>query len=242
MTGDVHSCRLAGERWRDAPLPLHVDAFAKRLQGLGYARSTSQEKLRVVGIFGRWLQRRDLLVAEVDEQRIVEFLGRHARLGRGDATTLRDLLETLREDGVVCRPTPDVAKDVQRPTRPSPPPRAGFIRTPPWRTSSAHDGSSHATAALYSWGRRRRPRWPLALASRWSRRGGVRASRPITQPMSSRASPARRLHFTPFLVRAAVPAARTLRPASAAPGATASTAAIEEDGQSAPSSSLARST
>lgn len=108
MTGEVHSCRPAGERWRDAPLALHVDAFAKRLQGLGYARSTSQEKLRVVGIFGRWLQRRDLLVAEVDEQRIVEFLRRHARLGRGDATTLGDLLETLREDGVVRRPTPDV--------------------------------------------------------------------------------------------------------------------------------------
>src|SRR3990172_1897542 len=108
MTGDVHSCRLAEERWRDAPLTLHVDAFAKRLEGLGYARSTSQDKLRVVGIFGRWLQRRDLLVAEVDEQRIVKFFGRHALLGRGGVKTLGDLLEALGEDGVVCRPTPDV--------------------------------------------------------------------------------------------------------------------------------------
>src|SRR6266852_3380417 len=108
MTGDVLSCRLAGERWRDAPLTLHVDAFAKRLQGLGYARFTTLDKLRIVGSFSRWLQRRDLLVAELDEQTIVEFLGRHARLGRGDPTTLGDLLEMLREDGVVSPPTPDV--------------------------------------------------------------------------------------------------------------------------------------
>jgi integrase/recombinase XerD len=108
MTGDVLSCRLAGERWQDAPLTLHADAFAKRLQGLGYARFTRLDKLRLVGSFSRWLQRRDLLAAEIDEQTIVEFLGRHARLGRGDPTTLGDLLEMLREDGVVSPPTPDV--------------------------------------------------------------------------------------------------------------------------------------
>ena len=69
MTGDVHSCRLAGERWRDAPLTLDIAAFAKRLEGLGYARSTSQAKLRVVGIFGRWLQRRASDYAGPNSQR-----------------------------------------------------------------------------------------------------------------------------------------------------------------------------
>jgi hypothetical protein len=87
------------------------------------------------------------------------------------------------------------------------------------------------------------PRWPLALLLlAGPGRGGVRASRPITRPMSSRAGPARALHFSPFLVRAAAPAARTPWPARSAPGATASTAAIEEAGQSRPFLVLARST
>ena len=107
MRDQFVSSPLAGERWRDGPLTPHVDAFAKRLQGLGYARSTRRDKLRLVGSFSRWLQRRDLLAAEVDEQEIVEYL-RRRRGRRGDPTTLGDLLETLREDGVVSRPTPDV--------------------------------------------------------------------------------------------------------------------------------------
>lgn len=83
MTVHFRSSPLAGERWRDGPLTPHVDAFAKRLQGLGYAGSTRREKLRAVESFSRWLKRRDLLAAEADEQTIVEFLGRHARLGSG---------------------------------------------------------------------------------------------------------------------------------------------------------------
>ena len=108
MTDHFVSSPLGVERWRDGPLTPHVDAFAKQLQGLGYARATRRVKLRLVRSFSCWLQRRDFLAAEVDEQKIVEFLGRHARLGQGDPTTLGDLLETLREDGVVSRPTPEV--------------------------------------------------------------------------------------------------------------------------------------
>lgn len=107
MTDPFGSSPLGGERWRDGPLTPHVDAFAKRLQGLGYAGSTRRDKLRLVGSFSRWLERRDLLAAEVDEQTIVAYL-RRRRGRRGDPTTLDDLLETLRQGGVVSRPTPDV--------------------------------------------------------------------------------------------------------------------------------------
>ncbi len=93
-----------GPRWHSGPLALYVDAFSRRISELGYARSTRQEKLRVVADFGRWLARRRLVVADVDEHVVVEYRGRSCR--RGDSTTFVDLLESLRSAGVVPRPAP----------------------------------------------------------------------------------------------------------------------------------------
>jgi site-specific recombinase XerD len=57
--------------------------------------------------FSRWMQRWKLLAADVDEQIVVKYLRRRRRRGRGDARTLGDLLELLREAAVVPRPKPD---------------------------------------------------------------------------------------------------------------------------------------
>jgi len=92
---------LAGPR--AGPLAPYVDAFAKRLRGLGYTASTWRAKLCVVADFSRWLQRRGLLAADVDEQTIVKYLGRCGR--RGHSGTLGDLLEALRAAAIVPRPT-----------------------------------------------------------------------------------------------------------------------------------------
>ena len=43
MTGHFLLSPVAGERWRAGPLTPHVDVFGKRLQGLGYARSTRRD-------------------------------------------------------------------------------------------------------------------------------------------------------------------------------------------------------
>lgn len=100
---DVLSDPLIQERWHSGPLGPHVDAFARQLRELGYARTTIQQKLRVVATFSRWLERRKLPVAEVDEQSVVKYL---ARLGRpDDSATLTHLLETLRQAGVIPRST-----------------------------------------------------------------------------------------------------------------------------------------
>jgi len=56
----------------------------------------------------------------------------------------------------------------------------------------------------------------------------VRFAHPITRLPQGRADPARRLQWTSFLVRAAAPAARTLRRASAAPGATSSSSRLRK--------------
>ena len=58
------------------PLRPHIDAFARQLQELGYASSTRREKLGVVADFSGWLQRRELLATDVDEQIVVKYLGR----------------------------------------------------------------------------------------------------------------------------------------------------------------------
>jgi len=90
------------------PLRPHIDAFAGQLQELGYASSTRREKLGVVVDFNRWLQRRELLAADVDEQIVVKYLGRRHR--RSDPATLRDLLGMLREAAVIP-PAPARAGD-----------------------------------------------------------------------------------------------------------------------------------
>lgn len=104
MTDDLGSEPLLGQRWHFGPLAAHVDEFARRLSELGYARSTKRDKLRMVADFGRWLERRRRVVADVDEQIVVAYQGR-CRC-RGLSTTLADLLETLRSAGIVHRPTP----------------------------------------------------------------------------------------------------------------------------------------
>ncbi len=104
MTDSPLSVPLAGDRWHSGPLGPYIDAFAGQLQQLGYASSTTREKLGVVADFSRWLQRRGLLAADVDEEVVVKYLG---RCDRGDPTTLGDLLEVLRGAGVVPRPTRD---------------------------------------------------------------------------------------------------------------------------------------
>jgi len=99
---------LTRERCRSGPLGPHIDAFARQLQELGYARSTRREKLRLVADFSRWLQRRKLLAPDVGEQIVVKYLRRRGR--RSDPATLRDLLGMLREAAVI-QPAPARAGD-----------------------------------------------------------------------------------------------------------------------------------
>lgn len=104
MTDDLVSGPPFGQHWHYGPLAPHVDAFARRLSELGYARFTRREKLRVVADFGRWLERRGRVVADVDEHILVEYLERRRR--RSNSTTLGDLVEALRSAGVLPRPAP----------------------------------------------------------------------------------------------------------------------------------------
>jgi CRISPR-associated endonuclease Cas1 subtype II len=90
------------------PLLVQVPPFADSLMESGYAATTIQAKLTLIGDFGQWLRRRGLAVKDLDEPRIETFITgrrRNGLLRRGDRTTVRQLLDHLRERDVVQRVT-----------------------------------------------------------------------------------------------------------------------------------------
>ena len=91
------------------PLLVQVLPFADSLMESGYAATTIQSKLGLLIDLGEWLRRRGLAVKDLDERRIETFITDRRRKGllrRGDRTTVRQLLDHLRERHVVQRVTP----------------------------------------------------------------------------------------------------------------------------------------
>ena len=91
------------------PLLVQVLPFADSLTENGYAATTIQSKLVLLIDLGEWLRRRGLAVKDLDERRIETFITdrrRNGLLRRGDRTTVRQLLDHLREHHVVQRVTP----------------------------------------------------------------------------------------------------------------------------------------
>ena len=99
----------ADQRGQRNPLLVQVLPFADSLTENGYAATTIQSKLVLLIDLGEWLRRRGLAVKDLDERRIETFITdsrRNGLLRRGDRTTLRQLLDHLREHHVVQRVTP----------------------------------------------------------------------------------------------------------------------------------------
>ena len=92
------------QRLRAGPLRPAIDGFAAWLAIEGYACRSAAAKLRFVEHLSRWLEREDLGVEALDEQRVEAFfLARGSNSGRrGEATTGRQLLCYLRRSGVIA--------------------------------------------------------------------------------------------------------------------------------------------
>ena len=88
---------------RAGPLRRAIDGFAAWLAIEGYACRSAAAKLRIVGNLSAWLEREELGVEALDEQRVEAFLlARGPNSGRrGKATTGRQLLCYLRGSGVI---------------------------------------------------------------------------------------------------------------------------------------------
>lgn len=80
-----------------------VPRFAARLAQCGYAKATTREYIRLVADFGRWLDRKAVSVADLDDRRLAEYLTHRRRRGfarRSHGTALQLLLRVLRDAGV----------------------------------------------------------------------------------------------------------------------------------------------
>ena len=109
-------------RSRAGPLAPDLDGFADWLATAGYVPSSVKLKLGTVSHLGAWLLPEAVSVEALDEQRMDAFLQtRRPRHGfrRGESTTVRQLLDYLREYGRIpaAAPEPDCDGPIDRVAR-----------------------------------------------------------------------------------------------------------------------------
>ena len=101
MTLTRHGAATAPEEQScTGPLATHVEGFAAQLSHEGYAPNTVRAKCAVLADLSRWLERRQLTLAALDEGRLRQFQATHRRwnkVHRGDPATGQQLLEYLRD-------------------------------------------------------------------------------------------------------------------------------------------------
>jgi len=91
-----------------------IGSFVEALSRRGYRAVTIRYKRRTAARFARWVVRRRLDVAKIDETTVRVFLAREGcGRNRGDPRTLRDLLEHLRSTGVTSRREPETPRSPQ---------------------------------------------------------------------------------------------------------------------------------
>jgi integrase/recombinase XerD len=89
------------------PLEPYVFAYAMRLLSEGYSSASCRSKIRLMGTFSRWLDRKRIAAHKVTDQDAVDFLSYYHRVRRcrrrrrGDPATLRQLMKMLCDEGVI---------------------------------------------------------------------------------------------------------------------------------------------
>ena len=101
MTLTRHSAATAPDGQScTGPLASHIERFAAHLSRKGYAQNTVCAKCDVLADLSRWLERRRLPLAALDEGRLRQFQATRRRRGkarRGDPATGQQLIEYLRD-------------------------------------------------------------------------------------------------------------------------------------------------
>jgi len=109
MTDQFFSYPKTLEHLHAGPLAVQIDSFAKKLLNQGYAINTCKAKILLVTDLSHWVERKQLQISYLDEQKISEFIRYrviHYRPNRYENPTLRDFLAHLRGAGIVPVPAP----------------------------------------------------------------------------------------------------------------------------------------
>jgi site-specific recombinase XerD len=89
----------------------YFDSFAAHLAACGYASTTAQSQLKLLGHFNEWLIGRRCDIHQLNDALVDTFLKsrqRGGRVPRGDATTVHQFLAHLRARGELAAPAPVV--------------------------------------------------------------------------------------------------------------------------------------
>lgn len=92
------------DRQRKGVLEPYLDSFIATVIEQGYARFTARDRLRLLRDLERWLGRRSLALADLDEQVVNHFLEKRRRQGklrRGHPRAISHFLEHLRDRGAI---------------------------------------------------------------------------------------------------------------------------------------------
>lgn len=105
MTNHFFSNPVKLQHLSMGPLGSYIDMFAILLSKQGYTQVTCRCKINLVYKFSLWLHKKKLRVDDINEQNVSKFLKNLKRLKqirRGDAETLRMLLQCLRNAKVIA--------------------------------------------------------------------------------------------------------------------------------------------
>ncbi len=103
------------ERLRQGPLATYLDAYVAVQLQQGYRPKSIARQIVAVSEFSRWLQLKQIAVADLNNSFIDRFLGirqREGRLSRGDPKALTRFVELLIEEGAIparAQPVPEDA-------------------------------------------------------------------------------------------------------------------------------------
>ncbi len=104
--------RAASERLRSGLFGAHIEAHCSRLRELGYRATSIKHKLWTVSVLARWMTKKRLALADLDERCVESFRDARKKRGhtcRGLRRTALMLLEQIRADGAIR--TPEVVRD-----------------------------------------------------------------------------------------------------------------------------------
>jgi site-specific recombinase XerD len=92
------------QRFRSGQFGPHIQLLAEELSRQGYAPHSIHVRLCGAHKFGQWLARSDVDIANLTAGHAAEYVARFGCVKRGDATTVRMLLDLLLEKDIIRQP------------------------------------------------------------------------------------------------------------------------------------------